>query len=47
MGYNPPTIPREHNKYHGYTLRDAPNCPLKHENPDSEYINPYINGDTY
>ena len=23
-----PRIPREHNKYHGYTLRGTPNCPL-------------------
>ena len=21
-------IPREHNKYHGYTVRGTPNCPL-------------------
>ena len=23
-----PRIPREHNKYHGYTVRGTPNCPL-------------------
>ena len=24
MGYNPQEIPREHNKYHGYTVRSTP-----------------------
>ena len=24
-----PRIPREHNKYHGYTVRGTPHCPLK------------------
>ena len=26
---NPYRIPREHNKYHGYTVRGTPDCPLK------------------
>ena len=25
-----PRIPREHNKYHGYTVRGTPHCPLIH-----------------
>ncbi len=28
MGYESPRIPREHNKYHEYTVRGTPNCPL-------------------
>ena len=28
VGYNLPRIPREHNKYYGYTVRDTPECPL-------------------
>ena len=27
-GLYSPRIPREHNKYHGYTVRGTPNCPL-------------------
>ena len=26
--FSSPRIPREHNKYHGYTVRGTPNCPL-------------------
>ena len=29
-GLESPRIPREHNKYHGYTVRGTPNCPLIH-----------------
>ena len=29
MGKLSPRIPREHNEYHGYTVRGTPNCPLK------------------
>ena len=29
MGKLSPRIPREHNKYHGYTVRGTPHCPLK------------------
>ncbi len=28
MGKLSPRIPREHNKYHGYTVRGTPHCPL-------------------
>ena len=28
MGKLSPRIPREHNKYHGYTVRGTANCPL-------------------
>ena len=28
-GLESPRIPREHNKYHGYTVRGTPHCPLK------------------
>ncbi len=28
MGEISPRIPREHNKYHGYTVRGTPHCPL-------------------
>ena len=28
MGKLSPRIPRENNKYHGYTVRGTPNCPL-------------------
>ena len=28
-GLQSPRIPREHNNYHGHTVRDTPNCPLK------------------
>ena len=31
MGYNPLRIPREHNKYHGYTVRGTPNWPMNVE----------------
>ena len=27
--FSSPRMPREHNKYHGYTVRGPPNCPLK------------------
>ena len=30
MGKLSPRIPREHNKYHGYTVRGTPHCPLIH-----------------
>ena len=26
--FSSPRMPREHNKYHGYTVRGTPNCPL-------------------
>ena len=29
MGYNPQKIPREHKKYHGYTVRGTTNYPLR------------------
>ena len=29
MGKLSPRIPREHNKYHGYTVRGTPHCPLR------------------
>ena len=32
-----PRIPREHNKYHGYTTRGTPNCPLIVEVPKNLY----------
>ena len=28
MGKLSPRIPSEHNKYHGYTVRGTPHCPL-------------------
>ena len=28
MGKLSPRIPREHNKYHGYTVTGTPHCPL-------------------
>ena len=28
MGKLSPRIPREHNKYHGCTVKGTPNCPL-------------------
>ena len=28
--FSSPRIPREHNKYHGYTVGCTPNCPLSH-----------------
>ena len=42
--FSSPRIPREHNKYHGYTVRGTPNCPLihpRHPGPPSEdrYLN--------
>ncbi len=29
MGKLSPRIPKEHNKYHGYTVRGTPNYPLR------------------
>ena len=31
MGKLSPRIPREHNKYNGYTVRGTPHCPLKYD----------------
>ena len=36
MGKLSPRTPREHNNYHGYTVRGTPNCPLR-VNPSTIY----------
>ena len=37
-----PRIFREHNKYHGYTVRGTPNCPLTHTECVTLILFPYI-----
>ena len=36
-GLESPRIPREHNKYHGYTVRGTPNGPLRKNAPKLKF----------